>query len=179
MNKKVLIISSSLRANSNSHMLAQSFCDGAKEAGHETELISLRDKQISFCRGCLACQRTQKCVIDDDAVALAEKMKSSDVLVFATPIYYYEMSGQLKTLLDRANPLYTTDYKFRDIYLIATAAEDEDSTWERAASGLQGWIDCFPKARFARAIFGGGVTDPGEIRDRAVMEKARALGKGI
>ena len=93
-------------------MLAEAFIDGARQAGHEVEKVSLKDKTIGFCKGCLACQKTGSCVIRDDAGAIVEKMMHSDVLVFATPIYYYEMSGQMKTLLDRANPLYTADYAF-------------------------------------------------------------------
>ena len=103
--KNVLVISSSLRKDSNSEQLAVSFAEGAKSAGHEVELVSLRDKEIRFCVGCLACQKTQRCFMHDDADAIREKMLHADVLVFATPIYYYEMSGILKTMLDRANPL--------------------------------------------------------------------------
>ena len=104
MAKNILILSASLRAGSNSETLANAFADGARAAGHTVEIVSLRGKQIAFCRGCLACQTLGKCVIDDDAVAITEKMQHADVIVFATPIYYYEMSGQLKTMLDRANP---------------------------------------------------------------------------
>lgn len=98
MSKKILILSASLRAGSNSETLANAFADGARAAGHTVEVVSLRGKSIAFCRGCLACQALGRCVIDDDAVAITEKMQHADVIVFATPIYYYEMSGQLKTL---------------------------------------------------------------------------------
>lgn len=76
MSKKVLVITSSLRANSNSDALADSFADGAKSSGNTVEVISLKDKSISFCRGCMACQKTQKCVIRDDAIEIAEKIKT-------------------------------------------------------------------------------------------------------
>ena len=99
----VLVISTSLRAKSNSDILTEKLIAGAKDAGHQVEHISLKGKEIRFCIGCLACQKTQKCVLKDDAVWIAEKVKNADTLVFATPIYYYEMSGQMKTLLDR-NP---------------------------------------------------------------------------
>ena len=118
---------------------------GARAAGHTVEVISLRGKNIAFCRGCLACQTLGRCVIDDDTVAITEKMQHADVIVFATPIYYYEMSGQLKTLLDRANALFPSDYAFRDIYLLASATEDEPDTDERAIHGLEGWIACYEK----------------------------------
>lgn len=123
MAKNILILSASLRAGSNSETLANAFADGARADGHTVEIVSLRGKQIAFCRGCLACQTLGKCVIDDDAVAITEKMQHADVIAFATPIYYYEMSGQLKTMLDRANSLFPSDYAFRDIYLLAYADE--------------------------------------------------------
>ena len=72
------------------------------------------------------------------------------------------MCGQLKTLLDRANPLYPSDYRFRDIYMLSSAAEDEEHVPERAVTGLTGWIDCFGKARLAGTVFAGGVGGPGE-----------------
>ena len=109
----VLVITTSLRAKSNSDILAESLIAGARDAGHQVEHLSLKGKTIGFCRGCLACQKTQKCVMKDDAVMIADKVMNADTLVFVTPIYYYEMSGQMKTLLDRLNPLYSTDYKFR------------------------------------------------------------------
>ncbi len=139
MHKKVFIISASLRKGSNSDMLAKEFEKGALEAGNEVETVSLREKSIGFCRGCLACLKLGKCVIGDDAAEIAEKMKSADVLVFATPVYYYSVSGQLKTMLDRANSLYGSDYKFTEVYLLATAAEDEQSTVEGTKKAVQGW----------------------------------------
>ena len=180
MSKKVLIISTSPRKGSNSDARAEEFAKGAQKAGHEVEKISLIDKDIQFCRGCLACQKTKRCVIHDDADKIVqEKMLHADVLVFATPIYYYEMCGQMKTLLDRANPLYPSDYAFRDIYFIAAAAEDGDAVWTRAASGLEGWIACFPKAQLSGVIFGGNATDIGTIQGSSAMKKAFEAGKAV
>lgn len=86
MSKKVLILSSSLRANSNSDALAEAFARGARDAGNAVEEVSLKEKAVAFCKGCLACQKTQTCVILDDAVELAEKIKNAEALVFATPV---------------------------------------------------------------------------------------------
>ena len=110
MGKKVLIISSSPRKNGNSETLADAFANGAQEAGHSVETVHLREKQMGFCKGCLACLKLGRCVIQDDAVEIAAKMHDANVLVFATPVYYYCVSGQLKTMLDRADPLFDTDY---------------------------------------------------------------------
>ena len=129
MNKKVLIISSSPRKGGNSETLADAFIRGAKEAGHQTEKICLYDKTISFCKGCLACLQYHRCVIHDDADVIAQKMRKADVLVFATPIYYYEMCGQMKTMLDRANPLYDSDYQFRDVSCISGRNREKRYGW--------------------------------------------------
>jgi multimeric flavodoxin WrbA len=177
--KKVLIISTSPRKGGNSDMLADQFAKGAAEAGNDVEKISLADKNIGFCRGCLACQKMKRCVIRDDADAIEQKMEQADVLVFATPIYYYEMCGQMKTMLDRGNPLYVADYKFTDVYFIATAAEDGDHVWSRAVSGLEGWIECFERAHLSGVVFGGGVGDVGEIKNSTAMKKAYETGKQV
>ena len=188
---KILVITTSLRAHSNSDALAAEFIRGAQDAGHEVETISLKDKDIRFCKGCLACQRdtvkqmfldgdcTKACVIKDDVAPIIQKMHDADAICFATPIYYYEMNGQMKTLLDRGNPLYTSDYKFRNIYMLTTAAEDEPYVPERAVAGLTGWIDCFEKAQLAGTVFVGGVNDPNEIDGNEKLKLAYELGKAI
>ena len=177
---KVLVISTSLRLKSNSDALAESLIRGARDAGHEVEHISLKGKDLKFCTGCLACQKTQQCVLKDDAVRIAEKVKASDTLVFATPIYYYEMSGQMKTLLDRLNPLYPSDYRFRKVYMLMTAAEDEAFVPEKAVSGLQGWVDCFEKAELAGTLFCGGISEPGEAAGKKeALDKAYEFGRSL
>ena len=176
----VVVISTSLRAKSNSDILTEQLIAGAKDAGHVVEHISLKNKEIRFCIGCLSCQKTQKCVLKDDAIEIAEKVKSADTLVFATPIYYYEMSGQMKTLLDRMNPLYASDYRFRRVYMLSTATEDEESTPEKAVNGLQGWVDCFEQAELAGSLFCGGISDPGEATGKTTeLEEAYQFGQTL
>ena len=174
MSKHVLVISTSPRKGGNSDMLAEELFRGAREAGNDVEKVTLYDKTIGFCKGCLTCQSTQRCVIHD---AIAQKMLNADILVFATPIYYYGMSGQMKTMLDRANPLYSADYRFRDIYLLTAAAEEDEHTPDGAVTGLQGWIDCFEKARLAGTVFAGGVTSVGEIQGHPALKQAYEMGK--
>ena len=179
MRKKVVVISTSIRANSNSEDLAKSFADGATFAGNEVDFITLKDKQISFCKGCLACQQTGKCVIKDDVTKIIDKVIDSDIVVWATPIYYYEMSGQMKVLIDRLNPMFSMDYKFRDVYFLATAAEDGEHVYEKALSGLNGWIDCFDKAELKGYVFCGGVTMGGEIKENTKLKEAYGMGTGV
>ena len=179
MSKKVLVISTSPRRGGNSDTLAEEFARGAREAGNDVEKVALYDKTIGFCKGCLACQRTKRCVIRDDADTIAQKMLTADVIAFATPVYYYGMCGQMKTMLDRANPLFPADYAFRDVYLLAAAAEEDEHTVEGTVTGLMGWIDCFEKARLAGTVFAGGVTAVGEIQGHPALEKAYQMGKAV
>lgn len=177
MTKNILVISSSLRNRSNSEILADAFIKGAEAAGHNVEKVSLKNKSIAFCKGCLACQKIGTCVIKDDAPAITEKMCQADVIVFATPVYYYGMSGQLKTMLDRANALFTADYKFREIYALISAAEDEPYTPEKTIAGIQGWIDCFENVKLAGTVFAGGVTAENDIAGHLALKEAEELGK--
>lgn len=178
--KKVLIISTSLRNGSNSETLAHETERGAKDKGHNVEFITLKDKNIQFCKGCLACQKTGKCVIDDDANEIMEKMKNADVIVWATPVYYYEMSGQMKTLIDRANALYELNYNFREIYLITTSADGDSEVVQTVINGLNGWVACLDKAKICGYINGGGVNNPNDIVQHPdLYEKAYKMGLNI
>ncbi len=177
--KKVIVISTSLRHGSNSDMLAEKFIEGAKAAGNEVEKISLVGKSIQFCKGCMACQKLGRCVIKDDVNDIMAKVLKADVICWATPIYYYEMSGQMKTLIDRMNAMYEQDYQFRDVYLLTTAAENEEFVPKRAESGLQGWIDCYGKSELKGHVFCGGVGAPKEIEGNAKLQEAYDLGKQV
>lgn len=74
------------------------------------------------------CHKLGHCVIKHDVNDIMAKVLAADVVCWATPIYYYEMSGQMKTLIDRMNAMYTQDYNFREVYLLTTAAENEPDT---------------------------------------------------
>lgn len=186
--KKIIVISTSLRRGSNSDILADQFIEGAKAAGNDVEKISLAGKTIQFCKGCFGCQKAAskqeqsqagRCVINDDVNDIMEKVMKADVICWATPIYYYEMSGQMKTLIDRMNGMYDQDYRFRDVYLLTTAAENEAETPKRAETGLTGWIDCYPKSRLAGTLFCGGVNDAREIEGNPKLQEAYQLGQHV
>ncbi len=179
MSKNVLIISSSPRKGGNSEAMCAAFAEGAAAAGHNVETISLCGKQLNFCVGCFACHKVGKCVHNDDATAIVAKMHDADVICFASPVYYYSVSGQLKTLFDRSNPLYDGDYKYTDIYFLSCAAEDEDFTVEGSVKAVQGWVDCFDRAALKGTVFAGGVNEVGDIAGHKALEEAKAMGANI
>lgn len=177
--KHVLILSSSLRGRSNSALLAEAFAAGARSAGNDAEVISLRGRHIEFCVGCLSCQKTERCIFHDDAALIAEKAKGADVLVFASPVYYYSISGSLKTLLDRLNPLFPSDYAFREVYFLASAAEDSEEALAGPRTAIEGWVDCFEKARLAGVVFAGGCDAPGSAAGTEAERTAYAMGRAV
>lgn len=180
MSKKVLIISTSLRNNSNSEILAHEAERGAKDSGHSVEFLTLKDKDIKFCKGCLACQKLGKCVIKDDANDITLKMKEADVIVWATPVYYYEMSGQMKTLIDRANSLFATGKKFSEVYLIVTAADSAKGVVQTVINGVNGWISCFDGVEFKGYVEAGGLDNPNDAKGhQELLEQAYNMGKNI
>ncbi len=177
--KKVMVVSSTPRKGGNSEILAMKFAEGALAAGNEVQFVAVRDVNLKFCTGCLYCQSHDGCVLDDGMNGLYEKFQGADVLVFATPVYYYSVSGQLKTFLDRLNPLYPRANAFKDVYLIATAAEDEKNTMDGAVTALHGWVDCFENASIKGVLRAGGVTERGEVNSTEYPEKAYEMGKKV
>lgn len=177
MSKNILVISASLRNGSNSDMLADEFMRGALESGNKAEKITLRGKSINFCKGCLACQKIGKCVINDDMAEVLPKMQQADVICFASPVYFYDICGQLKTFLDRTNPLFSAEYNFTDIYFLLTAADTEQIASEGPLKGLQGWIDCFENAGLKGVVCGLGAEKPGDVKSMPAMNEAYMLGK--
>lgn len=92
MSKNILILQSSPRIGGNSDILCDEFIKGAEEANHSCEKIYLTKKDIKLCTGCLTCDETHSCVIDDDMREILEKMVNADVIVMATPVYFFTMS---------------------------------------------------------------------------------------
>lgn len=177
MQKKVLIISSSPRKGGNSDLLCDEFAKGAQEAGHATEKVYLQGQRIGFCMACYGCKKGGVCVQKDDVAPILEKMASADVIVLATPVYYYTMTGQLKTLIDRTLPrYYMNKISGKDFYFIVTAAE-EKHTMERTVDGLRGFIECLPDATLKGSIYGAGVYEKGEVKAKPVMEEAYLMGR--
>ena len=175
MEKRVLILSGSPRKGGNSDLLCDEFARGAREAGHQVEKIRVQEQKIAPCLACYGCRGTGMCVQKDDMAAILEKMVAADVLVLATPVYFYSMDGQLKTLIDRTLPRYT-EIQDKEIYLIATAAAGE-SAMGRTMAAMEGFVDCLPGAVVRDHIYGAGVYQKGEVRPTPAMSQAYLDGK--
>lgn len=177
MSKKILVLSASPRKGGNSDTLCDEFIRGAKEAGNQPEKIFLRDKKIGYCTGCGVCNRTSSCVQKDDMAEIIEKMVEADVIVLATPVYFYTMDAQMKTLIDRTVPRYT-EMKNKEFYYIVTAADTEVSNMEKTIEGFRGFtLDCLDGAVEKGIIHGVGAWEKGEILHTPAMAQAYELGR--
>lgn len=178
MSKKVVIISSTPRLNGNSQILCEAFKNGAVDAGNEVEFISLRENKINYCTGCYACRKIGKCVQNDGMNEILEKMLEADVLVFGTPIYMYSVSGQLKTFLDRILPHYK-DLKNKDLYYIATCAENDKKAIEGSVTTINGFLECAKGVTLKKVVYGIDLHGVGESANSKFYNEAYELGKKI
>lgn len=173
--KNVMIISASPRKNGNSDILCTNFKNGALAAGHSVEKIDLRDKNIGYCIGCYACTKLGKCFQNDDMNELAKKLENADVIVLATPVYFYSMDAQLKTFIDRTVQNYT---KIRaDIYIMATAWDPNTANLESTVEAVRGFSrDCLEECPEKGVIIAGGVSEKGDINKTKYPEQAYNMG---
>lgn len=178
MSKNVLVISGSPRKGGNSDTLCNQFVQGAIEAGNDVEKICLREKKINFCTGCYACKENGICIQKDDMAEILDKMMAADVILMATPVYFYTMDGQMKTLIDRTVPLYSR-MKNKDMYFIATAAENSKSALERTIDGFRGFTDCYGGLREKGIIYAAGVWNIGDVKSTKYMTEAYEMGKTV
>lgn len=177
--KNVLIISASPRKGGNSDTLCDRFAQGAEESGHKVEKVFLSAKNIGYCRGCGVCNSTHKCVQKDDMAEILDKMVEADVIVLATPVYFYSMDGQMKTFIDRTVPRYT-EISNKDFYFIMTAADTQKTNLERTMEAFRGFTeDCLDDAREAGIIYGTGAWQVGEIQSTPVYIQAYEMGRSI
>jgi multimeric flavodoxin WrbA len=178
MSKKVLVLSSSPRKGGNSDLLCDQFMLGAKEAGNLAEKIFFGDKKIGYCTGCGSCFTSHKCVQEDGMAEVLEKMIASDVIVMATPVYFYSMAAQMKTLIDRTCCRYT-EIVNKEMYFIVTAADSRKESMERTLEGFRGFTSCLSGAKEKGIVYGTGVWNMGDIKGSRAMVLAYEMGKTV
>ncbi len=179
MNKKVLILSGSPRKGGNSDLLCDEFMRGAAESGNDVEKIRVADKNVAACKGCYYCNRNEgKCVIRDDMAEILQKMIDADVIVLASPVYFYSIAAQLKAVLDRTVARWT-EVKNKEFYYIATCADAEKQSCERTIECFRGYADCVDGAKEAGVIYGTGVYEKGEIINTDAMRLAYKTGAAV
>ncbi len=176
--KKVLILSGSPRRGGNSDILCDEFSRGAVEAGHEVTKINVAEKKVAPCLACYACKDSGNCVHKDDMADILQKMIDADVLVLASPVYFYSIDAQLKALIDRTVARWL-EVKNKEFYYIATCADKERSSLDTTLACFRGYADCVEGAKEMGVIYGTGVYEKGTVKNTPAMAEAYEMGKGI
>lgn len=179
MKKKVLILSGSPRKGGNSDLLCDEFMRGAIESGNEVEKIRVSANRIAPCSACYYCRDNDgKCIHKDDMTVILQKMIDADVLVLASPVYFYSIDAQLKAVIDRTVARWL-EVKNKEFYYIITMADEELSSAETTLACFHGYADCVEGAVEKGVIIGNGVYRPGESKNSLAMEQAYTMGKNL
>lgn len=190
--KKIVIVVGGGRPNGNTRQLVSAFQRGAKDAGHQVEIIDLQKVKVNGCIGCNACRYGKPCVQRDDFHQVLPLIQSADTLVFASPLYFWTISAQLKAFIERFYCLAEEDpnpplgryerYPHKDAVLLLTSADHYFWTFEQAVSYYQFTIINYMGYQDKGMLLAGGCGDtnglPG-IQNTDYLKRAYTFGKQL
>ena len=178
MKKKILVLTGSPRSGGNSDLMADAFIKGARAAGHEVVKVKTDEKNVRGCKACRACySKGAACVFGDDFNEIAPLLENAEVVVVATPVYWYTFPAQLKAVIDKMYALYVGEKPIsaKECVLMACAEESDEEAFEGLVRSwdmilrLLSWVE---KGR----LIVPGVNEVGDIKKTDALEKAEALG---
>lgn len=178
MAKNIVIISSSPRVGGNSDMLCEQFAKGALDAGNNVEKINLSPLKINGCRGCYACRDSHKCFQDDDARPVINKMMTADIIVLASPVYFYSICSQLKALIDRTVVVYPTINNKTFCYIL-TMGDNDPRHFDAALATLHGFCLCCEGSTELEPLCCSDVYEMCAVKDKPEWQKAYEMGRKI
>ena len=177
LGKKVVVLLGSPRHGGNCDLLCDAFIQGASAQGHLCEKLYLHDLEINPCRACDYCTKhLGRCAIRDDMTMVLKKIMDAQVIVMATPVYFYAMSAQLKLVIDRCVARWM-QIKNKDFYFIMASAEDSPEVMRGTLDGLRGFMACLDDVQEKGVVAAKGVYRKGEVLNHPAMLKALAMGK--
>lgn len=177
--KNLLILSASGRNGGNSDLLCEQFAAGAAEAGHSVMKIRISEKSFSGCIGCKTCrQNGGACIQEDDMKEILERMLAADVIVLASPVYFYSINGQLKQLIDRTYSQ-VANMACKEFYYILTCSGPGKQYLDTAIETLRGFVRCLPEAKECGIVYGYGAAEKGDIKTSSAMQEAFEMGRQI
>jgi len=176
MSKNIVVLSGSPRKEGNTERLAAAFIEGAKSVNKNVVVFRTADMKIGGCVGCEHCFREKGiCVQKDDMPAILEALKTADALVFVSPVYYFDMTAQLKLAIDRTYALLSVGTPIKKAAFLITCGDNSEKAAEGAVVAYKN-ICSYSKWENMGVIIATGLHKPGEIEGRIELEKAKALG---
>ena len=175
----ILVLSGSPRKGGNTELLAEAFAKGATEGQHHVEIVSVRDYKVNPCLGCNACFNTDGvCAQKDDMAAIYEKMSQADMLVIASPVYFYGISAQLKAVIDRCHNPIRDSFPIQKMALLLVGAASLPELFDAILTEYKLCLNFF-KLEDAGHVLVRKVNNKGDIKNTDALNEAYSLGRSI
>lgn len=181
MGKQVFIVKGSPRKQGNTSLMADAFAQGAKETGNVVTEVFLREKKIGDCLGCAVCQENGgSCIQKDDMTEIYEALKQADVIVLASPVYFYTWTSVMKRMLDRTFAV-EADLRNREFYLLSAGAAPDEAYMQTMTDSFRQFVSCFEgcTCREDGILYALDTRLAGDVKGMDVLEKARKLGMEV
>jgi multimeric flavodoxin WrbA len=177
---RIVVLEGSLRRHGNSAALAAAFVKGASESGNEVTEISVADYDVKPCTGCNACRKREQkdCIIDDDMRRIFPILKEADIIVAASPVYFYGLSARLKAIIDRLHQPARSALKVRKLGLLLVAADTLPAVFDSIKLQYQLIVDYFHLESIGE-VLAYGVEAVGDINGKPVLDDAYRMGKAV
>ena len=176
---RIVVLVGSMRKGGNTDLLAKSFAEGAEQR-NTVEVVSVTDYKVNPCIGCNSCfsREGNRCVQKDDMSLIYEKLKQADVLVLASPVYFYGISAELKAIIDRLHtPMWNT-FPIKKLALLLVGAASLPELFDAIKMQYQLVLNYF-HLEDAGMVLVRGVKDIGDIKGSQALEEARKLGESL
>ena len=181
MSKNILILTGSPRQGGNSDILADAFTKGAEKSGNAVRRFETARKSIKGCMACNSCfSKGKACVYDDDFDELAPMLEWADLLVFATPLYWFTFPVQLKAAIDKLYSFLIAEkeWKIKKGILLVCGADENLDGYAGIVKSYELMLDCL-KWGDAGQIIAVNVTEKGDVLKTDFPSQAEQLGAGI
>lgn len=177
--KKILVLSASARKGGNTDLLSDEFIRGAREAGYEVEKLYVAFMDIKGCIGCRRCQANGgQCLQRDDMAEVYGKMLEADIIVFASPVYFYSFNTQMKAVMDRTFAIEKV-IEGKTAYLLTTGAALVSQYFSLITEHFRKYIGCFKGMEVGGIVIGTGTNDKKDILGSVAMQEAYQMGNNI
>lgn len=176
---KIVILVGSMRKGGNTDLLAQAFTEGAGK-NNAVEIVSVADYKVNPCIGCNSCftRKEHKCFQNDDMGVIYEKLRTADIVVIASPVYFYGISAELKAVIDRLHTPMRNEFQIKKLALLLVGAASLPNLFDAIKLQYQLVLDFF-HLEDAGMVLVRGVKDKGDIEGNEALKEAYELGLSI
>lgn len=176
---KIVVLVGSMRKGGNTDLLAQAFAEGAGK-NNTVEIVSVVNYKVNPCIGCNSCfsRKGNQCFQEDDMVKIYEKLKIADMVVIASPVYFYGISAELKAIVDRLHTPMRNKFRVKKLALLLVGAAELPELFDAVKLQYQLVLNFF-HLEDAGMVLVRGVKDIGDIKETKALEEAYNLGCSI